>query len=316
MKKKVQFIHPCFSIKAILTPLLVGVLLWGDASAQAAEQVALPADAVVSYLGPTGTYTEQAAEQLFPQGADFQPKETVADAVSDVLNGSADYAVIPQENTIGGPVYDYLDELLSHQELFVAGEVELPIRQALVAPAGTPLTSIQTVYSHKQGITQGKDWLQVNLPDAHVVEVSSTAEGAKMAAECIDGTAAAIASTQAAKVYGLEVLAENIQQNDTNVTRFYLVAAEPVLTEAPERMTFSAVGPAQALPDLMRALDAQGLKLISLHDRPAKTTLGQYVYLAECSGGGQSTFEQLAEECDEFSLRCLGCFNVTAGEYN
>lgn len=316
MKKKVQFIQPCFSIKAILTPLLVGVLLWGDASAQAAEQVALPADAVVSYLGPTGTYTEQAAEQLFPQGADFQPKETVADAVSDVLNGSADYAVIPQENTIGGPVYDYLDELLSHQELFVAGEVELPIRQALVAPAGTPLTSIQTVYSHKQGITQGKDWLQVNLPDAHVVEVSSTAEGAKMAAECIDGTAAAIASTQAAKVYGLEVLAENIQQNDTNVTRFYLVAAEPVLTEAPERMTFSAVGPAQALPDLMKALDAQGLKLISLHDRPAKTTLGQYVYLAECSGGGQSTFEQLAEECDEFSLRCLGCFNVTAGEYN
>ena len=100
------------------------------------------------------------------------------------------------------------------------------------------------------------------------------------------------------------------------MTRFYLVAAEPVLTEAPERMTFSAVGPAQALPDLMRALDAQGLKLISLHDRPAKTTLGQYVYLAECSGGGQSTFEQLAEECDEFSLRCLGCFNVTAGEYN
>ena len=265
MKKKVQFIHPCFSIKAILTPLLVGVLLWGDASAQAAEQVALPADAVVSYLGPTGTYTEQAAEQLFPQGADFQPKGTVADAVSDVLNGSADHAVIPQENTIGGPVYDYLDELLSHEELFVVGEVELTIRQALVAPPSTSLTSIQTVYSHKQGIAQGKEWLQANLPDANVVEVSSTAEGAKMAAECIDGTAAAIASTQ-------------------------------------------------ALPDLMRALDAQGLKLISLHDRPAKTTLGQYVYLAECSGGGQSTFEELAEECGEFSLRCLGCYNVTAEE--
>ena len=316
MKKKIQFIHPGFSMKAILTPLLVGVLLWCDASAQTAEPVALPADAVVSYLGPTGTYTEQAAEQLFPQGADFQPKETVADAVSDVLNGSADYAVIPQENTIGGPVYDYLDELLSHQELFVAGEVELPIRQALVAPAGTSLTSIQTVYSHKQGIAQGKDWLLANLPDADVVEVSSTAEGAKMAAECIDGTAAAIASTQAAMVYGLEVLAENVQQTDTTVTRFYLVATEPVLIEAPERMTFSAVGPAQALPDLLKALDAQGLKLISLHDRPAKTTLGQYVYLAECSGGGQSTFEQLAGECDEFSLRCLGCFNVTAGEYN
>ena len=103
--------------KAIASLLLVYLLLLLP-SAQAAADT----DAVVSFLGPTGTYTEQAAERLFPQGAVFQPRETVADAVSDVLEKRADFAVMPQENTIGGPVYDYLDELLSH-------EAQLPVRQ-------------------------------------------------------------------------------------------------------------------------------------------------------------------------------------------
>lgn len=290
--------------------LVILLLLCGLPSAQAATDT----DAVVSFLGPAGTYTEQAAERLFPQGAVFQPRETVADAVRDVLEKSADFAVIPQENTIGGPVYDYLDELLKHEELFVVGEVELPIRQALVAPEGTSLETIQTVYSHKQGIAQGKDWLEANLPDAQVVEVSSTAEGARLAAQCTDGSIAAIASTQAAKVYGLQVLAESIQQNDDNVTRFYLLSTQPCFTDAPERMTFSATGPAEALPDLLTAMDAQGLRLITLHDRPAKTILGEYVYLLECSGGGQDEYAQLAEECGGFTLRYLGSYRVTAGE--
>lgn len=296
--------------KAIAPLLLVCMLLF---CCLPSAQAAADTDAVVSFLGPNGTYTEQAAERFFPQGAVFQPRETVADAVRDVLEKRADFAVIPQENTIGGPVYDYLDELLKHEELFVVGEVELPIRQALVAPEGTSLETIQTVYSHKQGIAQGKDWLQTNLPDAQVVEVSSTAEGARLASQCTDGTIAAIASTQAAKVYGLQVLAESIQGNDDNVTRFYLVSAQPCFTDAPERMTFSATGPAEALPDLLKALDTQGLRLISLHDRPAKTTLGEYVYLLECSSGGQAAYEQLAEECGGFTLRYLGSYRVTAG---
>ena len=82
--------------------LVILLLLCGLPSAQAATDT----DAVVSFLGPTGTYTEQAAQLLFPQGTVFQPRETVADAVSDVLEKSADFAVIPQENTIGGPGYD------------------------------------------------------------------------------------------------------------------------------------------------------------------------------------------------------------------
>lgn len=118
----------------------------------------------------------------------------------------------------------------------------------------------------------------------------------------------------AAKVYGLQVLAESIQGSDSNVTRFYLVSTQPCFTDAPERMTFSATGPAEALPDLLTAMDAQGLRLITLHDRPAKTILGEYVYLLECSGGGQDAYEQLAKECGGFALRHLGSYLVTAGD--
>lgn len=270
----------------------------------------LPSDSVVSYLGPTGTYTEQAAELLFSQGAQLLPCDTVTDAVSEVVEGCADYAVIPQENTIGGPVYDYLDELLNQEGLYVAGEVELPIRQALLAPDGTALADIHTVYSHKQGIAQGRDWLQANLPDAKVVEVSSTAEGARMAADCDDGSAAAIASTQAAKVYGLAVLAESIQQNGNNVTRFYLVSAQPI-TDTGERMVFSATGPVAALPGLLDAMQQQKLSLVALHDRTTKTTLGNYVYLVECSGGSKAAFAQLEKACPDFNMRWMGAFNLT-----
>ena len=303
--KRIQTLRHGLSREAVLAILLICALLCGTPSLAAAS---MP---TVSYLGPAGTYTEQAAWQLFPEGADFQPRETVADAVDDVRSGRADCAVIPQENTIGGPVYDYLDELLAHAELYVTGEVELPIRQALVAPVGTTLATIQTVYSHKQGIAQGRDWLEIHLPQAQVVEVSSTAEGARLAAECTDGTQAAIASTQAARLYGLEVLAESIQQSDANVTRFYLVSTQPVLPESPDRMTFSATGPAHALPELLAAMDAQGLALVSLHDRPAKTALGEYVYLLECSGGGQEAFARLEEDCGALSLRFLGSYCLT-----
>ena len=106
---------------------------------------------------------------------------------------------------------------------------------------------------------------------------------------------------------------ENLQGSDSNVTRFYLVSTQPCFTDAPERMTFSATGPAEALPDLLTAMDAQGLRLITLHDRPAKTILGEYVYLLECSGGGQDAYEQLAKECGTLTLRCLGYYQVTAG---
>lgn len=283
-----------------LISILLALIVCAGLSA-AAEGV------TVSYLGPEGTYTEEAAQLFFGMDNQFYPEKTVGDAVFKMMKGEAEFAVIPQENTIGGPVYNYLDELLSHEGISVAGEIELPIRQALLAKEGTQLSDIKVVYSHAQGIAQGSEWLKENLPEAQVIEVSSTAEGAKMVSEAPDNSCAAIASTGAAKVYGISVLAENIQKNDFNKTRFYVLCDEPAGKDKNDRMMFTAAGDAGDLMALLDQMD--GLEIVSLHDRPEKTIIGRYVYMIECENAGYEEFERLLA-VDAFELTYYGAFNV------
>ena len=272
-------------------------------------EINIPKNAVISYLGPEGTYTEEAAKQFFGTDSDTRPQTTVADAVDMLLDGNCDYAVIPQENTIGGPVYDYLDEFLAHKELSVVGEIELPIRQALLAKEGASLENIRTVYSHKQGITQGADWLKNNLPSAEVIEVSSTAEGAKMVSKSDSGNYAAIASLGAAKVYGLSVLAENIQMNEDNKTRFYVLSTDTPSKKASDRIVFTACGEAAELPELLCKTEQLGLTPLYIHDRPEKTVMGRYVWLIECEGGGFNEFTEISNG-SELELQYRGAFSV------
>ncbi|MDO5149764.1 MAG: prephenate dehydratase domain-containing protein [Oscillospiraceae bacterium] len=273
------------------------------------SEINITQNAIISYLGPEGTYTEEAAKLFFGEESDTRPQKTVADAVDMLLDGNCDYAVIPQENTIGGPVYDYIDEFLSHRELSVAGEVELPIRQALMAKDGVRLDNIKTVYSHKQGIVQGADWLKNNLPNAEIIEVSSTAEGAKMVSESDSGNSAAIASVGAARVYGLSVLAENIQMNEDNKTRFYILSTDEPQENASGRMVFTACGEASGLSELLSKTEKPGIKPLYIHDRPEKTVMGRYIWLIECEGGGFEDYKKIAD-ATELELQYRGAFPV------
>lgn len=291
-----------------LTALLLALLLLCGCAPQDTP-AALTYEGPVSYLGPEGTYTQEATQQFFGQEGDYRPQKTVGEAVDRLLDGSCAFAVIPQENTIGGPVYNYVDELLSHPEVSIVGEVELPIRQALLTAEGTELSAVTTVYSHAQGIAQGKDWVAENLPQAELVEVSSTAEGAKMVAESGDPHCAAIASTGAAGVYGLKVAAENIQQNEDNVTRFYVLSLQPPLTQRSHRMVFTATGSAADLPDLLKAMEKRDIPLVTIHDRTEQTTLGQYVYLIECESADHQDFEALADSTG-LTLHYYGAFPI------
>ena len=233
----------------------------------------------------------------------------MSDAVDALEAGDANYAVIPQENTIGGAVTDYVDIVLTHEDLSVVGEVELPINQNLLVIPGTELNEVKIVYSHKQGIAQGKDWLGKNLPDAEIVEVSSTAEGAKMVSESGDKTCAAIASAACVEVYGLEMLAEAIQENDSNKTRFYVLSKDKPMVETAQRLAFVASGSAKDLPSLMKEINTQKMTLISIHDRPMKTELGEYRYLLECADCDYQNYLKLAEN-SSMELRYLGSFDV------
>ena len=267
------------------------------------------ASAEVSYLGPEGTYTQEACGRFFEKHGTYVPYETVSDAVEALVGGKSNYAVIPQENTIGGAVTDYVDTLIAQTEVSVVGEVELPINQNLLVLPGAKLTEIKTVYSHQQGIAQGQEWLRENLPDAEVTEVSSTAEGARTVAEGGDPSCAAIASAACADVYGLEVLAAGIQNNDSNKTRFYVLSTEAPATAAADRTAFIASGSAEELPRLMAAMEKQRMTLIALHDRPLKTELGQYAFLIECEGIPYRAYVKLTEN-SALAFRYLGNYNV------
>ena len=263
-------------------------------------------DAVrVSYLGPAGTYTEEAT-QFFFQDAVLNPKETVNDAIADLLSGEADYAVIPQENSLGGAVVNYVDALLSAEGAYVVGEVVLPISQTLMGVPGATLDDIQTVCSHAQGLTQSAKWRAENLPDAEAREMASTAAAASFVAETGDKTIAAVAAPGAAPLYGLEILAENVQILDTNKTRFYVLAR--AARDEGTRATFVADCEAGELPGILAALDKAGLSLVALHDRP-NGRLGTYRYLIEAEDASGITEEQLAA-CLGAGLRFLGRFDA------
>ena len=266
----------------------------------------------VSYLGPEGTYTQEACTLFFAGQSTYLPQEDVASSVRMLKEGAADFAVIPQENTIGGAIAEYLDEVVGDETLAVVGEVELSINQNLLAKPGAALDQIERVYSHKQGIAQGAAWLAEHLPQAEVVEVSSTAEGARLAAEDGSGASAAIGSAAAAEVYSLKVAAEAIQMNDANKTRFYVLAKANPAAEPSDRMAFTASGDAGDLAELLESAESLGLEIVAVHDRPEKTELGRYTYLIECAGGGSDAFAALRQSRPEFDLRYLGSFPLVA----
>lgn len=314
-------------VRRALSVLLVGTIaLWGCSSPQSTSATNATGDVThaaqessfelvayagntMSYLGPEGTYTQEACARFFAGEGSYLPYETVDAAVKALLDGASDYAVIPQENAIGGPVTDYIDVLLATPELSVVGEVELPISQNLLVLPGTALEEITTVYSHKQGIAQGKTWLAEHLPDASVLEVSSTAEGARMVADGADKSCAAIASAGCADVYGLELLAANIQQNDNNKTRFYVLSLATPSTRPSDRMAFVATGRASSLTQFFEAIKELGIDVISIHDRPEKTELGHYRFVVECAGGTEGAYEKIST-IEGFEFRNLGSFPV------
>ena len=285
---------------SLLTTVLVLVLL-----------VSSTVFANVSYLGPAGTYTEEATVLFFGDKEKITPVPTVPEAISLVKTGQCDYAVVPIENTIGGPVYNYLDAVINDAGLVVVGEVNLPIRQTLLGLPGTSLKDIKTVMSHPQGIAQSKDWLKANLPDAKLIEVPSTAEGAKRVAEMNDKTVAAIAASRTAAVYDLAILANDLQYTDTNVTRFWVVTLKKNQTYGTEKMSLLAQGPAQALPRLLTDLNSKGFKIVSLHDRAAKTKLGEYIYVIEVLGNNVTALENIAaKQQPSLKIRFLGAFSA------
>lgn len=268
------------------------------------------ASASVSYLGPAGTYTEEATIQFFGQGETITPVSTVAQSLAMLKSGKSEYAVVPVENTIGGPVYNYLDGIVADDSFVVVGEVDLPIRQTLLALPGTTIPQIKTILSHPQGIAQSKAWIKANTPDANVIEVSSTAEAAKKVAESGDPSMAAIAASRTAKVYNLNILATDLQYTNTNVTRFWIVTLKARQTVSGNKALILVSGSINSVAKLVSELEQAGYKVQALHDRPLKTTMGEYQFVIEVADNNHQTSLEgiLARKNLQLQHRILGQF--------
>lgn len=265
-------------------------------------------NATISYLGPEGTYTEEAAKFFFDSKGDYVPRKTVDEAIEDAASGASDYAVIPQENTIGGAVTNYVDALLNRDDVYVVGEVIIPINQTLMGIPGATIKDIKTVCSHAQGIKQSEQWRKENMPDAVVEEMDSTAAAASYVAKQQDKSIAAVAAPGAAKLYALEVLAENVQITDANKTRFYVLSKERV--SCGSNAVFAVTCEANRIDDIIVEIHKLDLELVTIHDRPEGSKLGKYNYIIEVESGDGITDGQINALSSIDMIRFLGSFDT------
>ena len=307
--------HKIHGILLFIALLLLPVSVFAEnggagGAVESGSTVEAGGTARVSFLGPAGTYTEEAAQFWFQEGEELVPKETVNDAVEDLLSGNADFAVIPQENTVGGAVANYIDELIAAEDTYVVGEVVLPISQTLMGVPGTKLEDIKTVCSHAQGLAQSAEWRAENLPGAEAKEMDSTAAAASYVAEQQDPSIAAVAAPGAAPLYGLEVLAENVQITDANKTRFYVLSKAPLEDEELSRAAFVVTCEAGDLEETILAMHKEGLELVSIHDRPEGSQLGMYHYVMEVESEIEVSKAQIQAICGLDGVRFLGSFDA------
>lgn len=284
-------------LAALAAGFATGCADGGEVEPTAVEQPVATAEVAdittIAYLGPAGTYTEEATKLFFGDNDELLAQETVADAIALVEDGAAAYAVIPQENTLGGPVTDYIDALLGAEGVSVVGEVILPIRQTLMGLPDTDLSKVRAVYSHKQGLAQCSAWLSENLAQAELVEKASTAAAAQEVAEGGDPTVVAIAAPGAAELYGLDVLQENASQSEANKTRFYVLSRHGNELEGYDIAVFVGSMAAGELPGVLNAACEDGTELVCVHDRPEGSSLGTYRYVIELTHEGGFTDQGL-----------------------
>lgn len=243
---------------------------------------ALEAPLSVAYLGPEGTFTEAAALKRFGSAVQGQSCATIDDVFRAVESGAVQYGVVPVENSTEGAIGRTLD-LLLQSTLQVCGEVMLAIHQCLLAKV-CELNTIQTVYSHPQSLGQCQGWLNVNLPHAARIPVSSNAEAARLAAG--HANCAAIAGSQAAGHFGLNVCVENIEDDARNTTRFLVLGKQQVAASGNDKtsMVLSAANRPGAVHDLLTSLAKHGVSMTKFESRPSRSGLWEYVFYVDIEG--------------------------------
>ncbi|MFA5626837.1 MAG: prephenate dehydratase [Thiohalomonadaceae bacterium] len=259
----------------------------------------------VAYLGPEGTFTQAATLKHFGHSVQTISLPTIVEVFREVEAGSADYGVVPVENSTGGIVGHTLDILLD-TPLKVAGEVELRIHQHLMGRM-RDLAEVRRIYSHSQSLLQCRAWLDTNLPGVERIDVSSNAEAARRAT--IEDGAAAIAGEVAAGLYGLSVLAQNIEDQPDNTTRFLVLGRKSVPPSGKDKTSVLVAtrNKPGALYHLLAPLAQHGVSMSRIESRPSRQGMWEYVFFLDIEGHAEESrvavaLQELAAEASLFKL--------------
>ncbi|MEI7842005.1 MAG: prephenate dehydratase [Gallionellaceae bacterium] len=263
----------------------------GPLSAQSVTQLfieimshcrALEAPLSIAYLGPAGTFSEAAMFKRFGSANRPVPCSSIDEVFRKVESGEANYGVVPAENSTEGAIARTLD-LLLQSPLRLCGEIMLPVHQCLLSRE-TELKNIQCVYSHPQSLGQCQNWLNANLPQAERISVASNSEAARLASE--QPGSAALAGKQAAERYAVATLAENVEDDPRNTTRFLIIGDQDVTASGTDKtsLVMSAPNRPGAVHDLLTPFAANGVSMTKLESRPARAGLWEYVFYVDVEG--------------------------------
>ncbi|MBS0193208.1 MAG: prephenate dehydratase [Proteobacteria bacterium] len=237
----------------------------------------------VGFLGPEGTFSEQAVRKHFGHSAHGLPLASIEEVFQEVESGAADFGVVPVENSGQGTIQITLDMFLT-SDVKICGEVELRVRQYLLSRTGH-VEDIERVYSHPQSFAQTKNWLRVNLPAAEKIAVSSNAEAARRARNADD--AAAVASEAAGHVYGLKkVVTGSIEDRQDNTTRFLVLGRKMFSSCGHDRTSILVFIHDQpgALFNVLDPFARHGISMNRIESRPSHHARWEYAFFIDLAG--------------------------------
>ena len=245
----------------------------------------------VAFLGPQGTFTQAAALKHFGHSVQTLPMAAIDEVFREVESGSANYGVVPVENSTEGVINHTLD-MFVQSSLTICGEVELRVHHHLLGKTAD-ISSLQKIYSHQQSLAQCREWLDANLSGVERVAVSSNAEAARRAGR--EEGAAAIAGEIAGELYGLTVVESNIEDNPDNTTRFLVVGRQKVPPSGNDKTSLlvSASNKPGSLYRLLQPFAEKGISMSRIESRPSRLANWEYVFFIDIAG--HAADEKVAE---------------------
>jgi chorismate mutase/prephenate dehydratase len=243
--------------------------------------LALEKTLTIAYLGPEATFTHQAAIRRFGASLRYAPQKTIGDVFTEVSKSHADYGVVPVENTTEGVVTHTLDMFMD-SDLKIVAQIVLPVQQCLLS--NWRRAQIKKLFAHPQSLAQCRGWIQSHLPRVEIIETSSNARSAEMAAT--EKFTAAIAGALAAEKYNVPILEQDIQDNVANATRFLVLGRQcsPPTGNDRTSLMVSITDKVGALYSALAAFRRNRINMTKIESRPSKRKAWEYFFFIDCDG--------------------------------